>query len=163
PAAVGQPIFLAGVAGTIALLMTRLRESAVVLAFPIAYYLVAGRGYAVFARYILPVVPFLCITAAWLAVAGVRTTTRRAAAATQKTIVAIVALAMVWPTARNAVLLDRLLATTDNRIVVARALGGLVAPDSFVCQSGETYGHVPLGIDGRPAGRPCGRDAGGRF
>ena len=50
----------------------------VLLSCPVALYALAGRGYAVFARHMLPVVPFLCITAAWAAV-GVA---RRLAAAT---------------------------------------------------------------------------------
>ena len=73
PAAVGWPIFIAGIAGAVVLLARRPRESAVVLAFPIAYYVVAGAGLGVFARYILPVVPFLCLSAAWLIVSLART------------------------------------------------------------------------------------------
>ena len=66
PAALGWPMYLAGAAGAAGLLLTRWRQSAVVLAFPLAYFIVAGSGYRVFARDMLPVVPFLCISAGWL-------------------------------------------------------------------------------------------------
>ncbi|OFW30646.1 MAG: hypothetical protein A3H97_24115 [Acidobacteria bacterium RIFCSPLOWO2_02_FULL_65_29] len=149
PAAVGWPIFLAGTAGMLALLTLRFRDCAVVVAFPIAYYLVAGRGLGVFARYIIPVVPFLCISAAWLTVEAARMLTRGRSAASRRGLIAAVTIAVAAPTAYKTVLLDGLLGTTDNRIVTARALVGILAPNSLVYQSGEAYGHAPFVVDGR--------------
>ena len=40
------------------------RAAVFVLAFPIPYYLVLGSGLTVFVRYMIPIVPFLCLTAA---------------------------------------------------------------------------------------------------
>lgn len=151
PAAVGWPIFIAGVAGTILLLVTRFRQAAVVVAFPITYYVVAGRGLGVFARYIVPVVPFLCLAAAWLMVEAVRRTTARSSPAWRRAAMAAAAIVMVAPTAYKSVLLDRLLVTTDNRAIAARALLDVVPPGSLFYQSGESYGHAPLAIDGRRA------------
>ena len=149
PAALGWPMFVAGVAGMIGLLWTRLRDAAVVFAFPISYYLIAGRGYTVFARYIIPVLPFLCVAAAWLVVEAVRAVTRQAAPVTRVATTAVVAIAVVAPTAQKTAALDRLLGTTDNRVLVARALGETLSPESSVYQSGERYGYVPMVIDGR--------------
>ena len=149
PAAMGWPIFIAGTAGMVVLLTTRFRDSAVVFAFPIAYYLVVGRGLGVFARYIIPVVPFLCIGAAWLTVEVTRTLGRNMSPAARHLLVATATLAMVAPTAYKTVLLDRLLGTTDNRTVTGRALMGVLPPNSLVYQTGEAYGHVPLALDGR--------------
>jgi len=42
----------------------RIGQAAVVLAFPLIYYAVIGSGQTVFARYVLPLVPFLCLLAA---------------------------------------------------------------------------------------------------
>jgi hypothetical protein len=151
PAAVGWPIFVAGVAGTGLLLVTRFRESAVVLAFPIAYYLVAGRGFGVFARYMLPVVPFLCLTAAWLVVTAVRAVVRSGSPALQRALIAAATVAMVAPSAYRTVLLDRLLSTPDNRVVAGRALIDILPENSLVYQSGEPMGHAMLSIDGKPA------------
>jgi hypothetical protein len=165
PAAVGWPIFIGGTAGALILLATRFRASAVVLAFPIAYYLVAGRGLGVFARYMLPVVPFLCIAAAWLTVEVARTLARDRSPAVRRGLIAAAAIAMVAPTAYKTVLLDRLLGTTDNRTVTARALMDILPPNSLFYQSGEAYGHVPLTVDGRQAAvRIAGYDQGaGQF
>jgi len=143
PAALGWPLYLTGVAGAIGLL-TRVRQSAVVLAFPIAYYLVAGSGYRVFARDMIPMLPFLCITAAWLTVAVAHAMTPPEGARTRAWATAILALVIVAPSARNLFLLDRVLSRPDNRLVAARALPAIIPSGSLVYQSGQPYGHVPF-------------------
>lgn len=149
PAAVGWPIFLAGVTGTCLLLVTRFRQAAVVVAFPIAYYIVAGRGLGVFARYILPVVPFLCLAAAWLLVQAVRWATRKVSPTRRRVAMVAATMVMLAPTAYKSVLLDRLLARPDNREIAGRALNDILPPGSLFYQSGESYGHVPLNIGRR--------------
>ena len=42
------------------------RQAALLYSFPVAYYLLIGRGETAFFRYILPVIPFLCIAAGHL-------------------------------------------------------------------------------------------------
>ena len=44
------------------------KRALVLFLFPLLYYLLAGRGYAVFVRYMIPVAPFLCIGSALCAV-----------------------------------------------------------------------------------------------
>jgi 4-amino-4-deoxy-L-arabinose transferase-like glycosyltransferase len=151
PAAVGWPIFVAGTLGIAAALLTKFRETATLFAFPIAYYLIAGRGYGVFARYILPVIPFLCIGAAWLVVEAVRLLTRSSSSSIRRLALVGTLVVVVAPTAYKTFLLDRLLGTTDNRTVTGRALVEMLPPGSVFYQSGEAYGHVPLGMDGREA------------
>lgn len=159
PDAVGWPIFISGAAGIVIGLTTRWRTFGVLFAFPVAYYVAAGRGYTVFARYVIPILPFLCIGSAWLIVAVVRTLARPAAPAMRAALIAIAAIAAVAPTARKTVQLDRLLSATDNRVIVARALVHTVSPRSFLYQSGEAYGYVPWKIDGADVARPSRYDA----
>jgi hypothetical protein len=149
PAAVGWPMFLAGLAGLVVLMATRLRDAAVLFAFPIAYYVIAGRGYTVFARYVIPVLPFLCIAAAWFVVYSVGRVAKNAAPSVRDALVAAAAIAVVAPTALQTLALDRLLGTTDNRVLVGRALVDIVTNDTSFYQSGEKYGYVPTKIDGR--------------
>ena len=63
---VGEPLLMAGLAGLTGLLVTSPRRGALVAAFPVAMFVVAGSSRNVFVRYMLPVVPFLCIGAGWL-------------------------------------------------------------------------------------------------
>jgi hypothetical protein len=164
PAAIGWPMFAAGIAGMLTLFVRRSRDAAVLFAFPIAYYLVAGRGYTEFARYIIPVLPFLCIAAAWLIVTGVRVLARDARPATRGALITAASFAIVAPTAAKTLAFDRLLATTDNRIVVARAVIDIVSSDHSFYQSGERYGHIPVRIDGREIAHFASYDtATGRF
>ncbi len=149
PVAFGWPVYLASLAGTAGLLTLRLRRSAVLLSFPIVYYLVAGGGHSVFARYMIPVLPFLAIAAAWCVVTIVRLVLRASTPAVQNWAVAAVAAIAVAPSAGRLVITDRLLARTDNRVVVGRALVDLIPPGSIVYQSGESYGLAPYDIDGR--------------
>jgi len=150
PAGLGWPIMLAGTAGMLVLLWTRPRQSAVLLSFPLAYYAYAGSGLAVFARYILPVVPFLCITAAWFTVWTIRAIVRTTSPVWANAAIAVVALLMVAPTARQTLQADRLLAMTDNRVIASRAIPRLVPPESVVCQTGGPDGRVPFALEGRP-------------
>jgi Dolichyl-phosphate-mannose-protein mannosyltransferase len=149
PAALGWPLYLAGVAGA-GLLLTRFRQAAVLLAFPLAYYLVAGSGYRVFARDMMPVLPFLCITAAWLTTEVVRAFVGARRSRARAWATAVVALAIVAPSARNAVLFDRLLMRPDSRVVMARTLPALIPSGSLVYISGQSYGHVPFYLSDPP-------------
>ena len=164
PAALGWPLYLAGVAGA-GLLLPRLRQAAVVLAFPLAYYVVAGSGYRVFARDMMPVLPFLCMTAAWLTVTVVHAVIGASRPRARAWATLATALGLVAPSARNVVLLDRLLTRPDNRVVVARTLPTLIPSGSLVYHSGESYGRVPFHLSDPPLKvEECDYDEGtGRF
>jgi hypothetical protein len=144
PAGLGWPIYLAGVAGLLILMVRRFRQTAVLFAFPVAYYLVAGSGYRVFARYIIPVVPFLAVAAAWTVVAAVRSIlpSARPKLAAFAILVAAIACA-AWP-ARNVVLMDRLFTRPDNRVVTVRALPTFIPSGSSLYQSGGDFGRLPF-------------------
>ncbi len=150
PAAVGWPVFVAGVGGLLMLVGTRSRQSLVVFAFPVAYYLFAGRGFGVFARYALPLVPFLCLAAAWTLVSLLRALSATWRVVASPYAVAAAAILFATPAIYSTLQLDRLLASTDNRVVVGRALVDTVPSGSFFLQTGESYGHAPIGVDGRP-------------
>jgi hypothetical protein len=146
PAALGWPLYVAGLGGAVGLLLTRWRMAIVLLAFPVAYYGVTGSGHRVFARDALPNVPFLCLTAGWLISAAARAATaswRRPAAAWTT---ALLAMAFVAPSALNVWRLDRIFARPDTRVVAAGTLPRLITPWSSIYQSGESYGQVPFDI-----------------
>jgi hypothetical protein len=147
----------------VALLVSRARDATLIFAFPVAYYLIVGKGYTVFARYIVPVIPFLCIGAAWSVVTATRWLTRNAAAAVRGAAIAAAAAAIVAPTAIKTIQLDRLLATPDNRVVVAQELLQ-ITPSASLYQSGERYGYVPMTLAGQQVAHSVKYDAeAGRF
>jgi hypothetical protein len=139
---VGWPVLLAGLAGALRLAAVDGRRAALLYAFPIVYYVVAGQGRTVFARHALPVLPFVCLGAASLLVAAAHRLTATPRQAGR--MVAALALLTAVPSAWSVVRADRLLARTDNRVLVARWLEDAIAGGSSVYQSGALYGWVTL-------------------
>lgn len=148
PAALGWPIYLAGVAGVAWSLARQFKAAAIVFAFPVAYYVVAGSGHTAFARYIIPVLPFLAIGAAWFLVAAIRGILPRRLSALEGPVIFVAACVFVFPSARNAVALDRILTRPDTRLAAARVLSRTIAPGSLVYHSGDPYGRVPFDMQG---------------
>lgn len=139
----GWPLLLAGGLGFVVLWVQDWRRAALVSAFPVTYYAVAGGSHTVFARYAVPLAPFLCVSAAALVVtlAGAlpgRGPLRAAATVT-------LALAVVLPSAWSVVRFDRLLARTDSRLLAARWMEEHVPGGSSILQTGSPYGQVQLG------------------
>lgn len=142
----GLPLLMAGLAGTVALLVSEPRVGAVLLSFPIAYYLVAGGIQNLFFRYAIPVVPFLCLTAAHLLcrAVGRLTAGRQAQSPESRWIFAaatsVFAIALAAPSALSVWQFDRVVSETDNRVVVVQWFELHVPPGSSVLQSGSRYG-----------------------
>jgi hypothetical protein len=113
--AIGWPVFIAGLVGLSVLGWRLPRAGLSLLAFPLIYFATASQGNTVLFRYMLPVVPFLCLGAAFLvSIAAGRLRDGRATAVVS--IAAVVALAA--PSAIAVVRVDRLLARSDSRLIV---------------------------------------------
>lgn len=65
PRGLGWPAFLAGLIGAGWALARHPRQAGVLLAFPLLFYASTFTGRTLFLRYMLPVLPFLCLTAGW--------------------------------------------------------------------------------------------------
>ena len=148
PGAFGWPLYLWSVAGVIGLLATRFRQSIVLLSFPLAYYVVIGSLDTVFARYALPLVPFLALTAGWMTMTAGRFVSLRLGVASAGAITAVLAIGLAAPSAREAVLLDRVLSRPDTRILAAGYLQRHTAPGDSIYLSGTVFAHTPLGLTG---------------
>jgi hypothetical protein len=175
----GVPLLIVGLAGVVALLWLEPGIGLVFLSFPVAYYIVAGSIRNLFFRYALPIVPFHCVTGAYLVCRSLETLMERWPARTpwrvpaQQFAVVGVSIAIVLPSAVRVQQLDRVLGATDNRVVVSQWFTENVPPGSSVLQSGSRYGLAQfdprLGLKewrwdgprraflmdgGRPAGKP---------
>jgi 4-amino-4-deoxy-L-arabinose transferase-like glycosyltransferase len=143
PNGVGWWLLLAGVAGMVVALFRKPGEALIVFAFPLTYYLVAGRGYTVFTRYMTPVVPFLCLGAAvmivWVATA---------AAARRDwlgwAVGGALLAACAVPTAVKSVQFDRVLSRTDSRVLATNWLAERVAPGASILLVCSGYGKPQL-------------------
>jgi 4-amino-4-deoxy-L-arabinose transferase-like glycosyltransferase len=138
PTAVGAPVFVAAILGAIP--MTRLypRTTLVAGAFTVALYALLAPGRTVFFRYVLPLVPVICLFAAVAVHRAAEWLARRARVASGA-IVAAVAIAAALPALVNSVWLDVLLARTDTRVLAGRWLAERVKPDESLYDAGGAY------------------------
>jgi 4-amino-4-deoxy-L-arabinose transferase-like glycosyltransferase len=135
---VGLPLLAAGLAGAAVVAVRQPRTAALLFAFPVAYFLVAGSFSNLFFRYMIPVVPFLVVSAAWLVTEAVRRVTSSGAA------LGLAASLVVLPSAVALVQFDRIASETDNRVLVAEWFARHVPPGNSVLQSGSIYGYAQI-------------------
>ncbi len=145
----GVPLLAAGLGGALLLPVRDVRRGMLFLAFPVAYYVIAGRSLNQFFRYVLPVVPFLCVTAGYLvAVVAARLTgddgEQPRARVRLAALAAALSAAIVAPSAWSVWQFDQIIARTDNRVVVADWVARFVPKGDAIVQSGSHYGHAPI-------------------
>lgn len=147
------PLLVTALAGALWMAVARPRAAALLLVFPVVYYAVAGRGATVFARYMVPVVPFLCVTAGFLvsrlsdAVAQWPAVARGAGPPLVATLLALV---LALPGFVKSVTLDRLLSTKDSRVLAAEWAAANIPAGASVYLAGGRYGAPDLSNRGAP-------------
>jgi hypothetical protein len=132
----GLPLLTTGLVGFAWLAKVDWRKAALLLAFPVAYYLLLVPTRTVFVRYAIPLVPFLCLAAAWAIARAARVAAmkyRMPAAALACT----ASLVVVAPSVRAVGQLDRLFAATDSRVLLADWLRANVKPGSSIYVAGS--------------------------
>jgi hypothetical protein len=141
PYGVGWSVLALAAIGLITAVRRNLRLASLIFLFPLLYYLILGSGRSVFLRYMDPMPPFIVLGAALgiTAIAGLRLGRVPTAAAT-----AALTLVVALPSLRQDVLMDRLLARTDNRLVAARWVEDSIPPGSSIYQTGSQYGRLQL-------------------
>lgn len=138
PLGLGWPLFVAALLG-VSRWVWRPRGGEWVLLVGIAgYYAVAGSGKLVFMRYMLPLLPLLCVAAAALIVAYGRSARG----------IALLALLVVVPTAWSSWHHSELLAKVDTRVLAARWIEERVpAGNRIGLCCGSDYGYPQLSLD----------------
>jgi hypothetical protein len=136
----GLPLLAAAVAGCVVMFRRAPAQAAVLAAFPVSYYLVAGTAHNVFVRYMIPLVPFLCLFAAWF-VAEAACRLARGSRRRQSAIVAVLGLLVILPSAVSIVQFNRLLSQEDSRLIAGRWLAEHMERGGSIYMSGELYGH----------------------
>jgi 4-amino-4-deoxy-L-arabinose transferase-like glycosyltransferase len=139
----GLPLLVTSLAG-IGVAARRDPKAALLLgSFPVAYYLVAGASANVFVRYMIPIVPFLCLFAA-VAVDAVSLAAARTTGLRQGLVGLVLVVAIVAPSAWSVFQFDRILAREDSRVMAAKWVMENVPFGSSVYTTGNMYGFPPL-------------------
>jgi 4-amino-4-deoxy-L-arabinose transferase-like glycosyltransferase len=143
PYGLGIPVFLAAIAGIVPMARHYPRHAFVVFLFGAGFYASIGSGQTVFFRYVLPLVPILCLPAAVA-------TTRGAAWVAARTgfnrtaVLCVLALAVAGVGLVNCVWFDVLLSRTDSRVLAARWLATRVQPGDSLHDAGNDYTRLDL-------------------
>ena len=136
PYGLGVPVFIAAVVGTIFLARSHRRPAVVIGSFCFALYACLGPGRTVFFRYVLPIVPLACVSAA--------VALRRA-----RTLTLALTLVVGLPSFVSSAWLDALLARADSRVLAGRWLGTQVGAEETLYDAGGVYAGVSvLGVPG---------------
>jgi 4-amino-4-deoxy-L-arabinose transferase-like glycosyltransferase len=155
----GPPLLVTGLAGLLLMVVREGRRGWLVALFPLAYYTVMGSGRTVFARYALPLVPFLCLSAGYAVTTAANWLAHRTRARWSAATTALLAAAILWPSARSVIAFDRLLTREDSRVIARRWIEQHIPPGATIAQIGaanakvyvageESY--VPAPPDSRP-------------
>ncbi len=145
---VGAPMLGAGVAGMLLLIFRNPRRGVLVALFPVSYYVVLGSGYTVFTRHMVPVVPFLCLAAAYFVSEGARWFAMRLHRPQwSSALVALGLIGVLWPPVHSVVMFDVLMARIDNRLLARRWVEQRFQAGTTIAQIGEAGGHVFLHDD----------------
>ena len=138
----GIPLLVASLVGLMASARKDWKSTLLLCGFPVAYYVVMGSYRWVFARYMVPVVPFLCLFAAVGIVWVGRHVTSTRPGMPRALVTVGLTVAVLWPSASRLLQFDRLVTRTDSRVVAARWVYDHVPAGSTILQNGGAYGQV---------------------
>ena len=141
----GWPLLLAGVGG-LPLFIWRERRAGTLLAiFPVTYFAIIGSGQTTFARYIIPLIPFLCLSAAYFVVEVARAIGRLSLRPqVVPFLVCALAAGVAVPAAWSSIRLDELLSRTDNRLIAAEWIREQFPGGITLYQTASQYGHLQM-------------------
>jgi hypothetical protein len=140
---VGAPLLGAGVTGVLLLMFRNPRRGLLVALFPVSYYALLGSGYTVFTRHMIPVVPFLCLSAAYfIAESAYWLAMRVRRPQWSPALVTLALIGVLWPSVHSVVMFDMLMARTDNRLLARRWVEQRFQAGTTIAQMGPVAGHV---------------------
>jgi hypothetical protein len=141
PYGVSLPIFVAALAGVVPFARRHGAHALVVGAFAFATYASLGRGHTVFFRYVLPIVPIVCLSAA-IAVVELGRLARQRGYSRRSTEILAAAFA-AWA-AINCIWFDALLAKTDTRVLARRWLDLHTTANDTLYEAENAYARLDL-------------------
>ena len=143
PTALGLPVFAAAMLGAIRMATTYARAALIIGVFCAALYTLLAPGRTVFFRYVLPIVPLACVSAAVVVQYAADQLARRVRVSS-RTLVVVLAFAVSVPTLVNSVWMDVLLEKTDTRVLAGRWLAARVKPEESLYDAGGAYAGASL-------------------
>ncbi len=127
----GWPMLAGALAGMVILFAQSWKRALLLSAFPIAAFLLIGHGYTVFVRYILPIVPCLCVLAA-IAVLTICRKIARVVPLNAAVLTTVMAGLVALPSIQSVIAFDRILANRDTRLLARAWIDARRQPGDWV-------------------------------
>ena len=143
PYGVGLSVFVAGIIGVAPFARYYPRHAAIVGTFALALYASLGSGRTVFFRYVMPLVPIVCLLAA-VAVRHLAPWMARRVGVPPRVMVVVLGGVVAGPALASSVWLDVLLAKTDTRVLAERWLSEHLRPEDSIYDGGTTYARLDV-------------------
>ncbi|MBW4516434.1 MAG: glycosyltransferase family 39 protein [Timaviella obliquedivisa GSE-PSE-MK23-08B] len=148
PLGLGWCLFVAALLGIIAAFKLNIIRATILLSFPATYYLLVGSSFVVPSRYMVPVVPFACMTAAIFVTMLIEQLSKwqllkqLPMRSPEKSLALLLTTLIIFQSAQAVAQSDRLFATLDNRVEAAEWLRQNASQNSSIYQTGLIYGQV---------------------
>ena len=143
PYGIGMTICIAAIAGVVPFVRSAPSQALVLGAFVAAHYAVIGSGRTVFFRYVLPVVPFVCVFAA-VGVTRLGAWLGSYIRVRHSDVVTVVTAIIAIPAAVNCVWFDRVLARTDSRVMAVEWLSLHANPTESLGEAPNEYAQLDV-------------------
>lgn len=138
----GWSLLLASLLGVFVVMRINIRKAAILCSFPVIHYILFGAFRTVFLRYMIPVIPFLCITAAVFVVYIADKISIRKIARFRGITTFLLAGSILVPSAHNIVQLNNLLSKKDNRVVAKEWVNENIPDGSSIYQPFSPWGKL---------------------
>ena len=143
----GWTLLISAIVGALSFLRRTPKKALVLLIFPAVYYFLVGGSHVVITRYMVPLIPFVCITGAiFVPGLGSRLFNNKKGPA-KGFFTILLALIIISPSAYSLLRFDKLLATKDNRLIAAEWAQDNMPQGSTVYQSGTKFGNLYIWED----------------
>jgi hypothetical protein len=140
PLGMGFSLFFASLAGILILIKKNFKKALILCSFPLAYYLVIGPGYGVFLRYAIPLIPYLCITAAVFTMYVINGLKKYLSPNLNRMVMLIFPFLIIMPSAYSILHFDTLIAKKDNRLIATEWINKNIPEGSFIAIIDPGYG-----------------------
>jgi hypothetical protein len=143
PYGCGVLLFVAAIPGMALAIRRSPRHAVVLVAFVAAFIAVLGSGRTVFFRYVMPLVPVVCIFAG-VAASSFGQALARGGRLSAGVATLLCALVVGAPSLASSLWMDVLLARADTRILAGQWLAAQLRPEHSVYDAGGTYVRLDL-------------------
>ena len=131
----GLPLLTAALLGVVVLCLKDPRRAIPLLSLPILLYYVISRQNNGFTRYMVPIVPYLCVTAAAATLAATDWIGRRFGNRARGWTTAAVCVLLIAPSAGRLARFDYLLTREDTRLQARRWIFENIPQETFICMA----------------------------